>query len=267
LYSFLGFVPGLNYGTDSYTGVISSSEQPTTNPTTATITLVPGNYNATTMAQELFDQLTAATATLGYSTVWGVTYNSTTQKFQVQATPAITYSFNFQKPNDPYTDVYSEATDNPRILLGFNAGKTLSTSLGTLVSSNAIQLTGPNYLYVNSLKIGTLIDMYLPARASTVGSGNSGPQIAKIPINVGAGGVIDWADPDTTKYFDLENLAALTEVDFYLTIGNASAQTPAQLNGVGFSLKIGVLETDLTQSSIGYGTSKNDRVIKRMRPT
>lgn len=54
-----------------------------------TITLTPGNYSTTTLTSELEAKLNAS----GSIVTWTVTYNSTTAKFTIAATGAVTYNW------------------------------------------------------------------------------------------------------------------------------------------------------------------------------
>ena len=71
---------------------------------------------------------------------------------------------------------------NPALLLGYYAGVNSSngylasgTNFGVfLTAPNAMSVTGPNYLYINSTKVGNLVDMYLPRGAANLGGGNAG---------------------------------------------------------------------------------------------
>jgi hypothetical protein len=112
--------------------------------------------------------------------------------------------------------------------------------------------------------MGNLTDLYVPLGADTQTRGNSGPQMAKIPINVQPGGTIFWQDPTPQMFFDLENLNSLTEIDFFLTLGNNTATGPLLLNGQSFSLKIGILVNEFTNSSVSSGTLANGRVMNRI---
>lgn len=193
-------------------------------------------------------------------------YDPITQKITIwDSSPGI---------NNNFSLIFGTATDsgntNPRFLLGFNGGQLTSQAqtlaLGSiLVAPNVIQITGPNYLYLNSQKFGNLTDLYLPSGAKNLYGGNSGPQIAKIPITCNPGGVIFWQDPDTLKYFDLENLGSLTELDFYLSLGNLSTQIPLKLNGANFSVKFALLENTHTHNNTFASTAENNRVVKRVR--
>ena len=70
---------------------------------------------------------------------------------------------------------------------------------------------------------------------------------------------------DPQKWFDVENLPTLQQIDFYLTLGNTTTQTPLQLNGLGFSIKLGVLTNNENHNSLGGGYTSG-RVFKKVRP-
>jgi hypothetical protein len=153
------------------------------------------------------------------------------------------------------------------LYIGFPGGFTISTGgvPNRIVSPNAIMLSGPNYIYVNSQKMGTLFNVYLPQGAFNLGGGNAGPQVAKIPVNTNSGGVVFWQDPDPQKWFDVGDLDQLNDIDFYLTLGNTTTQTPLDLNGLSFSVKLGVLLGATDQSKNSSSLAGNDRIIKRVR--
>jgi hypothetical protein len=232
---------------------------------------VVGNFTAANMTGPY---VAGISGLLNNSLTWvsedggrGYTYHSTydpiTQKISITNNGINTFSLTFGSDTDP-------GNTNPRFLLGFNGGTITSTinpltGFQTIVAPNVIQITGPNYLYLNSQKFGNLTDLYLPSGAKNLYGGNSGPQIAKIPITCNPGGVIFWRDPDTLKYFDLENLGSLTELDFYLSLGNLSTQIPLRLNGANFSVKFALLENTHTHNNTFASTAENNRVVKRVR--
>lgn len=233
-------------------------------PAAGLITIPVGNYTAASLATLLGTLMTAKNAAAGGSIVYTVTYDSVTGKF--------TFSNNTTATSSVFNLYFTFAGVNylSNVILGFNlGGVNTSTKVGIvngdfIISSNVALVTGPNYVYINSLKVGQLCNMYLPRGATNLGNGNAGPQMAKVPVNCQPGGVIFWQDPDNTKYFDLENLPSLTEIDFYLTLGN-TGQTPLPLNGANFSLKIAVLTNDFTKNDLSGGISHEGRVVKRMR--
>jgi hypothetical protein len=231
-----------------------------------TIAQMSGTYVAG-VSGLLNNSLSYFSNSVGLNYTYSSSYSTVTQKITVWNNSTLTskpFSLQFG------ADVNDTGNTNPRFVLGYQGG--LNTSAGYngtvgdfLTAPFAVQLTGPNYLYLNSQKLGNLTDLYLPQGAKNLYGGNSGPQIAKIPINVQPGGVIFWSDPDPFKYFDLENLGSLTEVDFYLTLGNLSGQTPLKLNGVNFSIKLALLENTHTHNNTFASTQENNRVVKRVR--
>jgi hypothetical protein len=58
-------------------------------------------------------------------------------------------------------------------------------------------------------------------------------------------------------------LQSLTEVDFYLSIGNDP--TPIDLNGQPFSLKLGLLLNEATRNDTSGGHIPGERVAKRIK--
>jgi hypothetical protein len=230
------------------------------------VTIPVGNYTITEMELELAAQLTAESLDLFTYTV---KYNTITQKITV---------FNNEVLTDPFAFTFGTTADtgelSPAMPLGFPVGATLTSGFQAgvdadgnrgdfVVSPNAIMLTGPNYLYVNSRKLGSLVDLYLPQGARNLGNGNAGPQIAKIPVDKQPGDVMYYKDPDTMKWFDMENLPQLTELDFYLTLGNTSQVM--DFNGQPFSLKLGIIENLLTKTEISQGSGHMGHVVKRLR--
>lgn len=213
----------------------------------------PGNYaGGTELAAELQTALNAV------SSNYVVTYNAQLMKLLFTTTKAgvTSFAFTFGAPTN-------SGNFNPRLYMGFPGGTTFSTST-LMISPNVVLVSGPNYLYVNSSRFGQLTNLYLPQGAFNLGGGNAGPQMAKIPVNVTSGNVIYWQDPDPQKWFDVENLPLLNQLDFYLTLGNTTTQTPLQLNGLSFSLKLAVLVNDFNHNSLSGGSRYG--VIKRLQP-
>ena len=191
------------------------------------VTIPIGNYTATTLATALIAALTTASPTY----IWTVTFSIVTGKF--------TFSFNggsfyfvFGAPaGDP-------GVTNPRFALGFPGWATFSTG-PSLEAPYVAQVTGPNYLYICSRALGTLVQLYLPASAE-LSQGGLGPEMAKIPITCNPGGIIYWQDPDPTKYFDTQSLMTIQQLDLYCVLGS-DIQNPIVFNGASFNLKLGVL--------------------------
>ena len=162
---------------------------------TTVVTLPIGNYDSSSLATALGTALTTASAG---SHTFTVTYASLTQKFTIVSNQT-SGSFTFtMAPSDMI-----EGNFDPSIMLGMNRVDTSSTySVGfpaTLISPNVALITGPNYLYVNSSKVGQSTNLYLPGQSEFhVQSEGLGPQLAKIPVNCNPGGIIFWQDPGLT---------------------------------------------------------------------
>jgi len=211
------------------------------------ISIPEGNYTSTTLGVALVARLL-----VGSANGWTCTYSSLLGVFTFGNTSgaANTFTFKFGVSGD------SGAT-NPRFVMGFgSAGSYTSTTSQVLIAPNVASVGGPNYLYINSRAIGSSLPVLLPGGATQLGSGSSGPQIAKIPINVQPGGVIYWSDSDPQKWFSLDNLPILSQFDLYITIGNNAVPTVTQLNGLSFSVKLGLLQQS-TLSAAQYGGSSN----------
>lgn len=71
---------------------------------------------------------------------------------------------------------------------------------------------------------------------------------------------------DPQKWWDLENLTTLLQVDFYLTLGNTTTQIPLDLNGLGFSIKLGMLCYEDTMIENSTSTYQGMRATKRIKP-
>jgi hypothetical protein len=125
--------------------------------------------------------------------------------------------------------------------MGFLPASTVNaiTGIGSQIVSTIIaQVTGPYYLYVNSRRIGSLINFNVSDGSVTKGIG---PEVARIPVNVQYGSVIFYNDPDANKYFDFFIGGQFDNIDFYLTLGSDQYQKPLDMKGSPWSLKLGLL--------------------------
>lgn len=221
-----------------------------------------GNYTAASLAATLQTLLHDASVNIGmphnnYTVTISTTNNTTpyTGKMTITASAGdFKISFLSSNPNE-----------NIGALLGFPTETGVpydySSFNSVLVSPSFNQITGPNYLYVNSVALGTLCNTYLPAGATDLGAGTQFPQVTKIPVNVQPGGVIYWSDPSPDFYYSLENLLNLNQFDFYLTLGNTNGLL--DLNGVPFSLKLGVLINKQVRSEFVGSNIQGNRVLTR----
>ena len=117
----------------------------------------------------------------------------------------------------------STTNTDPHWFLGFNGGL-VSSAVGApflLTSLNAINLSGPNNLFVNSIRLGNLTDYVLPGGSVNLGGGNRSPQLTDISIEVGPGSIIDYKDkiPDLFYAVDID---IMQDIDLYFTLGNFS---------------------------------------------
>jgi len=206
-----------------------------TGPST-TVTLPEGNYNSVTLIAALGAALTTASSN---TYTYTVTYLPASGKMTITSNAGSVFTLGFGSTTD-------DGSTNPRLHIGFTAGDTVSNGSGVLITPNGIQITGPNYMYLNSRSIGVDCSFYLPDGAVNLTPGGAGPQMCKIPINCLPNSTIFWQDPDPQKWFDVEK-NNLPQLDFYFTLGNNN--TPIAFNGLSFSLKIGVLKNVKDDSS------------------
>lgn len=212
---------------------------------TATVTLPVGNYNSSTMSSALSTALTTASTGLNGRT-YTVTYSSQLEKFSITSSSG-NFSLTFNTSNQ----------DNPRTVLGFDAG--ISTSSGSvLLAPNTSQLTGPNYVYLNSTQLGPITNTYLPQNSENLQQGQKGPQIARIPIRCNPGDVCYYKDPSPDHWFNFENLRQIQSFDMYFTLGNQAPERALRFNGQNFSIKVGILlfkdvKTQYDKASPAFG--------------
>lgn len=139
----------------------------------------------------------------------------------------------------------------------------------TLEAPNVMALSGPNYIYICSRALGPLVKLFLPGDRikNDQQLGADGPHIAMIAVNVNSGNLLNWQDPDPQKWFDLDNLANLPSIDLYCTAGKGDESIPLTFNGLGFSVKMGILTYDPNVTSNLGGGSQNNRVqLKQFQP-
>ena len=140
--------------------------------------------------------------------------------------------------------------------IGF--GQDLPTTRKSLVSLGPTLITGPPYIYVTSNTIGNSCKTYLPQGASLLGGGISSPQLAKISIsNSNQGQWLIWQDTNPA-WFDVDNIATLSQFDLFLQLGNFGGYL--DLQGLNFSVKLGVLvERSNKSTTKGIGTYVRSR--------
>lgn len=184
-----------------------------TGQTRVTVTIPPGNYTSSSLADVLKTRLDAAS--LG-GRVYTVEFNVVTQKFTISI------------------------SSNTFVLLFNDNQKTLQNMLGMAQVHNATasitapftaQITGDNYVYLCSTKLAPSVMAQTPISKNV--------EITRIPITTNPGSVTFYTDPTPEKWFNVENLQNLQRFDLFLRLG--SSTEILQLNGQNFSLKLGLL--------------------------
>jgi hypothetical protein len=122
------------------------------------------------------------------------------------------------------------------LILGF-LPDTYGFGTDTVISNMIAQVTGPYFLYLNSRKIGSLVNCN--ASDGTLDSG-ANTMIAKIPVNVSYGSVVFYSD-HTEKYLDFFIGAQFDNFDLFLTLGSDGYQLPLNMKGASWSVKLGLL--------------------------
>ena len=262
-----------------------------------TLTIPPGNYDTTSLGTAMSLALQGSffsTYTPGHSFTppggvektipfklisYTFVYNPTTGIYQINVVAGNANSkqgyFNFYFTFPASTNEVSSlafviggptngnGTSNSYLSPGASATILIPPYYTIGFMKNIVNLTGPSYMYLNSRKLGPVFNIYLPRGQGTQNSGNAGPQIAKIPVNVNPGGVIYWSDPDISKYFDLAALNSLTQLDLYFTLGNDTLY-PVLFNGASFSVKIVLLINNTSKTD--PSDPANIGLFKRIRP-
>jgi hypothetical protein len=131
-------------------------------------------------------------------------FTSSSNIFSKSGTTYTLSSVNQLIPN--YAFIFGTSADegilNPRLAMGFGPGATYGDISGGTVTiiSNSIQITGPNYIYINSSLLGSSCKLYLPQGNDST-RGTLSFQMAKVPVNCNPNGVIYWIDPDPQKWY------------------------------------------------------------------
>ena len=229
----------------------------------AVVTIPVGNYTSGTLVTALATALT----TVSPHPIT-VTYSNLTNQFVFTMTTggAQIYSFTFGAGAGIPGVQPNSGNVNPRLWIGFPPGVTTSTGAFVITTPNNVLISGPSYIYINSSKLGSDVDVFLPSGAFNLGGGKAGPQLAKVPVNCNPGSTIIWQDPDPQKWFSFNQLQTINSFDFYLTLGNTTSQRPLQLNGLGFSLKLGFLCQQKTHVDKVLPTYQNGRIVQREGP-
>jgi hypothetical protein len=224
------------------------------------VTIPVGNYSASEIVLVLSSLLTGAST---QGATYNVSISNQTNKLRFDATGGTLTSFVLT-----FGSVGGTGNTSPRLYLGFEGGP-ISSSLLSLTAPNPLNLPGANYLYLNSLAIGTLLDCNLAFGSTNLGGGNGSIQVARIPVNTSPGGIILYNDPIPNFWFDTGNLENLQSFDLYFSLGNQGSTAtivPLSLNGLNFSVKVGILRKKTTEDQTQGGGYNQGRVVKRSRP-
>lgn len=246
-------IPGSWYTFNSNNNTFTLQE---TDHSAVTVTIPQGNYTVVTMVGAFATALSHASPS---SFTYVVTYDDTNQKFTVMNSSAVTKPFKLV-----FGALKDTGTTNPRKYLGFEAFENTSSSWDStngdyLLAPFVANVTGPNYLFLNSSKLGTAVDWHLPKDEANLGGGNAGAQICKIPINVNPGsGNVVWDDPNPQYFFDVDNMGTLAALDLFLTIGNS--RVPLSLNGSAFIVDIAVIENTDAGTTINSTPTVRKRI-------
>lgn len=181
-----------------------------------------GTYNADTLATVI---KTAAEAQTGGT--WTITWDNVHLKYTFSWTDGFSTLFTLDFIT---TQDYTELQD----ILGFTElGYASSTSI---TSEKVASPMGPTYLYINSSRIGRGIDALVPAGEDGVAA--TVEQMCRIPINVNYSDIIFYEDQSYATFFDFKETTNFNGFDLYLTLG--TSKKPVRLNGLGFSVRIGL---------------------------
>lgn len=228
------------------------------------VTIADGNYTANQLAAAIGPAMTASSP---YAQTYTASYSTTLGRFQING--GNTNDFSIQCINNSYSpsDTIKYHQGLATVL---GAYQDITSTNGTppykIYLPNVANVTGPNYIFVQSASLGNLVPLYMNTGAvSGQFPSGKGNQIAKVPVNCNPFGVIQWKDPDPQKWFDISGVQTISTMDFYLGLGNQSISTPLDLKGNAWSLKLGVLLNKTGRVQSQSGTSAQDRVTKRIR--
>lgn len=226
-------------------------------PASATITIPVANYTAASLA-------TAIALGIQNSTLDGHTYTGS-----ILASGKIMIESSSFAANDQFSINFSGFAPASGInYAGATVGTTYtSTATGAggrwqLILPYIPILGGPNSVYINSQRIGAQLNAFVPN--GPYYSGAQVPIIAKVQVEANPYDVSFWQDSCPEKWFCLENMVNLTELDLYCT--NPETGQLLQFNGASFSVKLGIIVRNATHQQNLSGSDMQNRVIKRLRP-
>jgi hypothetical protein len=183
--------------------------------TNAVITITPGNYSTTSFMVELDKQLNAASATQ-----YATTYSSTTGKFTITSTVA---------------EAFQLILANQKIatVLGFLIGTATASAGGILISTNYVNVTGPDFLLICG-SLGSTLSEKIKTENPLI----KGNIMAKVQITCNPGNILFYKDTTNEKYFEFGEIT-IDRLSLFLSFGDII--DPIDLNGAAFSVKIGLI--------------------------
>jgi hypothetical protein len=212
-----------------------------------TVTIPVGNYISSNFVTTFATVLNA----LGTGVTWTVT--NATSNLQVPVYLAVAdIQHRLVVSNSgptPFTFTFGQADDNgatnPRLWMGYNAGVNSFTGAAAGgVAPVAPNFFGFNFVYVNSTKLGNVIDAYVTD--GKIFTGNMQPIMARAIVNRNLLGVSQYQDPSPDQMWNIGGLYNLQEFDIYLSTPQG---TLIDFNGQTFSVKLGILARAASKSS------------------
>lgn len=212
----------------------------------AVITLPPGSYSANQLADALQDVANNAF----HVPVLGVTWDIRNGKYTITNKLTSGGTRYLGLANNPLADVLGF----PRSDIPFP-----TTSPYQLVAPYVANVAGPNSLYLVSRTLGGRLSRNVRCNG---GSTANPPVVAKIPLNVNYGEVVNYTDPNPAPCFDT-SMALFSTMDFELI--NADTLLPVELNGLSWSVSLQVLTQRDTSVTRSMGDQHTGSARKRLR--
>lgn len=169
------------------------------------VTITAGNYTSTTLITEVLARL----GTIGSMSNWTMTFNTQTYKYTLGAS----------------TDFIVLASSTFAPIIGFLTNSARATSA---TSDSAINLSGPNYLYVNSTNLSKMRanNTYVATSTSTC--------IHRVVVDVGPSDII-IDRPAAKNRISLNSKDTIDTIDLQL---NDPQNNAVNLNGLNWSIEI-----------------------------
>jgi len=123
-----------------------------------------------------------------------------------------------------------------------NLTSSISVGAGCSALCPEIPIIFPIFYYVNSLALGSLIDVLLPSNGLFSNSTSTlGPQLTKVPLSTRTFGEnTNWQDPNPDRWYTTKDYNLTGKVDFFIS-SSFDINTPLDFNGGTFSIKLGIL--------------------------